>query len=111
VHAHPVQLHAVAFALFASVIAPFGGFFASGFKRAFKLKDFADLIPGHGGVIDRMDCQFVMGMFTFVYHLAFIATYTTPELVLDQARTLTASQQLTVLRALAADLNVRLPPA
>lgn len=34
----PVQCHALAFGLFASIIAPFGGFFASGFKRAFKLK-------------------------------------------------------------------------
>jgi phosphatidate cytidylyltransferase len=32
-------------AVFASIIAPFGGFFASGFKRAFKLKDFGDSIP------------------------------------------------------------------
>lgn len=34
----PVQWHALALGLFASIIAPFGGFFASGFKRAFKLK-------------------------------------------------------------------------
>ncbi|RWW80527.1 hypothetical protein BHE74_00011134, partial [Ensete ventricosum] len=53
----PVQWHALAFGLFASIIAPFGGFFASGFKRAFKLKDFGDSIPGHGGITDRMDCQ------------------------------------------------------
>lgn len=33
-------------ATFASVFAPFGGFFASGFKRAFKMKDFGDTIPG-----------------------------------------------------------------
>lgn len=52
-----VQLHAVVLAMFASIIAPFGGFFASGFKRGFKIKDFGDSIPGHGGMTDRMDCQ------------------------------------------------------
>ena len=46
-----------------SIIAPFGGFFASGFKRAFKIKDFSDTIPGHGGITDRMDCQMVMALF------------------------------------------------
>jgi phosphatidate cytidylyltransferase len=44
-------------ACFASLVAPFGGFFASGFKRAFNIKDFGDSIPGHGGMTDRMDCQ------------------------------------------------------
>lgn len=34
----PVQWHALCLGLFASIIAPFGGFFASGFKRAFKIK-------------------------------------------------------------------------
>lgn len=63
----PVQLHALIFGAFASLIAPFGGFFASGLKRAFKLKDFGDLIPGHGGMTDRMDCQIIMGSFTFMY--------------------------------------------
>ena len=46
-------------ATFASLVAPFGGFFASGFKRAFDIKDFGDSIPGHGGMTDRMDCQCV----------------------------------------------------
>jgi phosphatidate cytidylyltransferase len=49
-----MQLHAVAFAVFASLVAPFGGFFASGFKRAFRIKDFGAAIPGHGGFTDRM---------------------------------------------------------
>ena len=65
--ASEMQLHAVAFALFASVVAPFGGFFASGFKRAFKIKDFGAAIPGHGGFTDRMDCQLVMGSFSYIY--------------------------------------------
>lgn len=34
----PAQTHAMAFGLFASLVAPFGGFFASGFKRAFNIK-------------------------------------------------------------------------
>jgi phosphatidate cytidylyltransferase len=53
----PVQLHALVLAAFASLVAPFGGFFASGFKRAFNIKDFGDSIPGHGGLTDRFDCQ------------------------------------------------------
>ncbi|KAA8497285.1 Phosphatidate cytidylyltransferase 1 [Porphyridium purpureum] len=68
----PVQLHALALSLFASIVAPFGGFFASGLKRAFGVKDFANLIPGHGGMTDRMDCQFLMAMFTYVYTINFV---------------------------------------
>jgi len=56
----PIQFHILVLATFASLIAPFGGFFASGLKRAFKIKDFGDSIPGHGGMTDRMDCQFIM---------------------------------------------------
>ena len=53
----PFQLHVLVMATFASLVAPFGGFFASGFKRAFNIKDFGHSIPGHGGMTDRMDCQ------------------------------------------------------
>lgn len=68
----PIQLHAIVIAAFASLIAPFGGFFASGLKRAFQLKDFGDLIPGHGGMTDRNDCQIIMGLFTYFYIQIFI---------------------------------------
>ncbi|KAF8306314.1 hypothetical protein DL93DRAFT_2088752 [Clavulina sp. PMI_390] len=68
----PFQLHCLVLATFASLVAPFGGFFASGFKRAFNLKDFGDSIPGHGGMTDRMDCQFLMGMFSYVYYSALV---------------------------------------
>jgi phosphatidate cytidylyltransferase len=71
VYAAPMQFHAVALALFASAIAPFGGFFASGFKRGFKIKDFGSSIPGHGGMTDRMDCQIVMALFSYIYYHAF----------------------------------------
>ncbi|CAL1706468.1 unnamed protein product [Somion occarium] len=64
----PYQIHLFFMACFASLVAPFGGFFASGFKRAFNIKDFGHSIPGHGGMTDRMDCQFLMGVFTYVYY-------------------------------------------
>ncbi|KAM0678258.1 phosphatidate cytidylyltransferase [Binucleata daphniae] len=67
-----IYLHATCFILFASFVAPFGGFFASAFKRAFKVKDFGEVIPGHGGIMDRMDCQFLMGVFTYVYYYTFL---------------------------------------
>jgi len=70
----PAQLHSVVFSLFASLIAPFGGFFASGIKRAYDIKDFDSLFPGHGGVTDRMDCQFIMGLFAYVYCQTFVFT-------------------------------------
>ena len=68
----PMQVDAMALAAFASSIAPFGGFFASGFKRAFRVKDFGDTIPGHGGLTDRMDCQILMSVFTYVYYVTFV---------------------------------------
>ncbi|OBA21356.1 phosphatidate cytidylyltransferase [Metschnikowia bicuspidata var. bicuspidata NRRL YB-4993] len=70
----PVYFHAAVLATFASLIAPFGGFFASGLKRAFGIKDFGDTIPGHGGMTDRFDCQLLMGSFSYLYLQTFIAS-------------------------------------
>ncbi|KAK8919418.1 Phosphatidate cytidylyltransferase [Platanthera zijinensis] len=68
----PVQWHAVVLGLFASIIAPFGVFFASGFKRAFTPKDFGDSIPGLGRITDRMICQMVMALFAYIYYQSFV---------------------------------------
>ena len=62
------NVHLWIMTIFACLIAPFGGFFASGLKRGLKIKDFANLIPGHGGLTDRLDCHLLMLIFTSLYH-------------------------------------------
>lgn len=98
----PMQFHSTVFATFASLIAPFGGFFASGLKRTFKVKDFGDSIPGHGGITDRMDCQFIMGLFSYMYYQSFIAVYkTSVGSVMELAITgLTYEEQMEVIKGL-----------
>ena len=61
------QLSACLFGLFASLISPFGGFLASGMKRAYSIKDFSDTLPGHGGFVDRFDCIMCIVVFAYVF--------------------------------------------
>ena len=98
----PMQFHILVFASFASLIAPFGGFFASGLKRTFKIKDFGESIPGHGGITDRMDCQFIMGFFAYMYYHSFIAVYkaSVGDIIETAINGLTVEEQLEVVRGL-----------
>ncbi|PIK37723.1 putative phosphatidate cytidylyltransferase 2 isoform X2 [Apostichopus japonicus] len=95
----PIQLHAFVLSLFASVIAPFSGFFASGFKRAYKIKDFGDVFPGHGGIMDRFDCQLMMASFHYVYMATFIRS-PNPLRVLQQVFQLPGDSQLLIYNEL-----------
>ena len=45
----------VVIALFVAIICHMGDLFESAAKRHFNCKDAGDLIPGHGGLIDRID--------------------------------------------------------
>ncbi|KAK2639844.1 hypothetical protein Ddye_027639 [Dipteronia dyeriana] len=105
----PVQWHALCLGLFASIIAPFGGFFASGFKRAFKIKDFGDSIPGHGGVTDRNDCQMVMAVFAYIYHQSFVVPQSySVEIIMDEImRSFNLDQQQAVHAKLGQILHQR----
>lgn len=62
-----LQRHAIAIALYVSIVSPFGGFLASAVKRTYGAKDFGAFIPGHGGAIDRLDCQIVTAPFVYFY--------------------------------------------
>ena len=88
----PVQLHSLSLAMFCSIIAPFGGLFASGLKRALKKKDFGDIIPGHGGMTDRFDCQILMAAFSHFY----VRSFLTP-------RSVTVAMAMELVRQLSRD--------
>jgi phosphatidate cytidylyltransferase len=76
--------HTLMLGLFVSFVGPFGGFFASGFKRAFKIKDFGATIPGHGGFMDRFDCFYITaGTFVNAYIHSFIKS-SLPHKLFDQ---------------------------
>jgi CDP-diglyceride synthetase len=63
----PDRQDALILSVFASLVGPFGGFLASVIKRAYEQKDFGSIFPGHGGFVDRLDCQLVLAPFVYLY--------------------------------------------
>ena len=49
-----------------------GDLIASAFKRKMQIKDYGNLIPGHGGVMDRFDSVVLVAPFVYYYILLFI---------------------------------------
>ncbi len=53
--------------LLCSVTTQIGDIFASYIKRVVGIKDYGNLLPGHGGVMDRIDGLIMGGIFLFLY--------------------------------------------
>lgn len=57
--------------LFLSIIGQFGDLVFSAIKRYFSKKDFSNIVPGHGGVLDRLD-SIIFILLGFVFFMTII---------------------------------------
>lgn len=55
-----------------SIIGQIGDFAASSIKRYVGIKDFGDLIPGHGGMLDRIDSVIFIAPFAYLLYMVIL---------------------------------------
>ncbi|MDO4567858.1 MAG: phosphatidate cytidylyltransferase [Clostridia bacterium] len=56
--------------LLCAAVGQFGDLFASSIKRACSIKDFGTILPGHGGMLDRVDSIIVCAPIVFLFFFA-----------------------------------------
>ena len=64
--------HAVIMGLVGSVIGQLGDLSESALKRSAGVKDSGTLLPGHGGILDRLDCLMFITPFVYYYQASII---------------------------------------
>lgn len=68
---HDLNLKISALMIVTIILSPFGDAFFSKIKRNYDQKDFANILPGHGGILDRIDSH-IFSYTIFSFGLLFI---------------------------------------
>jgi len=68
-----LPLHAVMLGFFGSVLGQLGDLCESIIKRVSGVKDSGVILPGHGGILDRLDCLIFISPFTYYYKVFIIS--------------------------------------
>ena len=59
--------HFIIIGFIASVVCELGDLLESYIKRKANVKDSGDILPGHGGILDRMDSHIVCAPLIFIF--------------------------------------------
>ena len=65
-------IHCLIMGFFGAFFGMAGDLIASAFKRKMGIKDYGNLIPGHGGILDRFDSVLLVAPFVYYYILLFV---------------------------------------
>ena len=69
--ATPRYIPLIIIGIFMSIISICGDLIASLIKRKYNIKDYGDIFPGHGGVMDRFDSIIATASLLYIFYTAF----------------------------------------
>ncbi len=67
-----ILVHCIIIGIFGGAFSQCGDLIASLFKRKMGIKDYGNLIPGHGGILDRFDSVLLTAPFIYYYILVIL---------------------------------------